>query len=340
MRFPYHLLMVVTLSSGSIAAKPDIACAEPVDVLQANAPAAGKPIGDLSLKILLDNLHNQPKWIKVHAAEYLIDAKQVAAVHHEFQNELREFGSEPQYRIGIWRVLARSSEDPAERQRFAELILDATLDPGGADRLHAIESLAKLAIPLSKEHLQAVREWTDAAPATEAPFGQWLLAQHSAGAERDESVESLLKSAASQDSLASLRGAFALSQLTPLPSLALDGLLKLGQAVAEKPAHNDPISAIAEARILSLAWQAALASQRGEDMVENFRLALRRRASDSPAAGRIYLDQLSRFGDEADIPEILAFLTADDADLAASAANGILAIGRRTELRQLDNVSR
>ena len=339
MRFLCHLLMVVMFSASSITANPDMKCAEPIDASQAKTPATGEPIDDLSLKILLDNLHNQSKWIKVHAAEYLIDANQVEVVRREFLNELRDFGSESQYRIGIWRVLARSAEDPVEQQRFTKLILDAAVDPQGTDRLHAIESLAKLAVPLSKEQLQSVREWTDAAPAAEAPFGQWGLALHFTGEEREKSVKSLLKSAASQDSLTSLRGAYALSQLTPHPPLVVEELLQLGQAVAAKPAHNDPVSAIAEAQLLSLAWQAALASQRVEGAGESFRLALRSRAKDSPAVSRIYLDQLSRSGDESDVPEILAFLAADDADLAASAANGILAVGRRTERRQHENVS-
>jgi len=340
MRFPSHLLMVVMFSASSITANPDMSCAEPIGASQAKTPATGEPIDDISLKILLDNLHHQPKWIKVHAAEYLIDANQVAVVRREFLNELRDFGGEPQYRIGIWRVLARSSEDSAEQQRFTKLILEAAVDPQGPDRLHAIESLAKLAIPLEKEQLQAVREWTDAAPAAEAPFGQWGLALHSTGEEREKSVKSLLKSAASQNSLTSLRGAYALSQLTPHSLLVVKELLQLGQALADKPAHNDPISAIAEAQLLSLAWQAALASQGAEGAGESFLLALRRRVSYSPAVSRIYLDQLSRSGNESDVPEILAFLASDDADLAASAANGILAIGRRTERRQHENVSR
>jgi hypothetical protein len=128
--------------------------------------------------------------------------------------------------------------------------------------------------------------------------------------------------------------------VTPHSPLVVNELLQLGQALADKPAHNDPVSAIAEAQLLSLAWQAALASQGAEGAGESFRLALRRRASYSPAVSRIYLDQLSRSGNESDVPEILAFLASDDADLAASAANGILAIGRRTERRQHENVSR
>src|SRR4051812_2540692 len=87
--------------------------------LAAPAPAAvdaalrGKALG-----IVASVLASGERWTKVHAAEALIAAGDRDAARRAFEGELAAHGSEPQYRIGIWRVLAQSARTEVERDRF------------------------------------------------------------------------------------------------------------------------------------------------------------------------------------------------------------------------------
>ena len=52
--------------------------------------------------------------------------------------EGRAHGKEPEYRIGIWRVLAKATYDPQERRQWTSRIRDVFLDTNAPDRLHAL----------------------------------------------------------------------------------------------------------------------------------------------------------------------------------------------------------
>src|SRR5690606_1997578 len=66
-------------------------------------------------------------------------------VKEAFLKELALFHQKSQYRIGIWRVLAQVS-DGAEAAQYHKQIVSAFLDTAGKDRIHAIETMAKLKI--------------------------------------------------------------------------------------------------------------------------------------------------------------------------------------------------
>jgi len=105
-----------------------------------------KPQAQADLKELL---HTQAGWVKVHVAEFLIwENRDVDEVRTVFLQEEREFGKQPRYRIGIWRVLAQAAKTPEERKRWTDRIRAVYDDPACTDRLHAIETLAKLGIPV------------------------------------------------------------------------------------------------------------------------------------------------------------------------------------------------
>lgn len=89
-------------------------------------------------------LQNEQKFIKVHAAEFLLwlDLNQ-DDVKNIFLKENEEFGNEPKYRIGIWRVLAQASAGD-EKQKWTEKIMNVFIDTSAPDRIHAAETLAKL----------------------------------------------------------------------------------------------------------------------------------------------------------------------------------------------------
>lgn len=94
-------------------------------------------------------LYNQTEWIKVHAAEFLL-WQGIAAdeVHAEFLKEEALHGDKPQYRIGIWRVLCQATKSSLEKEQWKDKIVAVFANENSPDRLHAIESLAKLGYPL------------------------------------------------------------------------------------------------------------------------------------------------------------------------------------------------
>lgn len=105
-------------------------------------------------KIALDELNlvltKSQKFVKVHAAEYLIWTGHREAVLKEFLNEERVYSNEPKYRIVIWRVLVQAETDTARKKLWLKNIYRAYEDLDGPDRTHATETLAKLKQPVAK----------------------------------------------------------------------------------------------------------------------------------------------------------------------------------------------
>ena len=89
-------------------------------------------------------LDREERWVKVHAAEYLLALDYPQGVEETYLEELKRFENEPQYRVGIWRVLARTAVSEAEQNHWIEKIRGVFLDPSASDRGHAAETLAKL----------------------------------------------------------------------------------------------------------------------------------------------------------------------------------------------------
>lgn len=93
-------------------------------------------------------LSQKQKWVKVHAAEYLIWAGYPEPAYAQFLSEEALHSNEPQYRIGIWRVLAQSAQNNTDKKKIFQKIYKAYTDMEGVDRLHATETLAKLKQPI------------------------------------------------------------------------------------------------------------------------------------------------------------------------------------------------
>ncbi|MEC3878589.1 hypothetical protein [Parapedobacter sp. 10938] len=94
-------------------------------------------------------LYTEREWIKVHVAEFLIWKNEyVDEVKAVFLEEARQFGDIPKYRVGIWRVLAQVALTSEERESWIGRIVAVYNNPSSVDRLHAIETLAKLGVPV------------------------------------------------------------------------------------------------------------------------------------------------------------------------------------------------
>ena len=94
-------------------------------------------------------MEEQSEWIKVHAAEFLLwENEATAEVREVFIEQNRLFGDQSPYRIGIWRVLAQAANDGDERLHWINKVAAVYADWEAPDRLHAIETLAKLRYPV------------------------------------------------------------------------------------------------------------------------------------------------------------------------------------------------
>jgi hypothetical protein len=93
-------------------------------------------------------MHRQ-KFIKAHAAEYLIWTGHPEVALKEYLNEEKLHGTEPKYRVVIWRILAQAERDPVRKKMWLNKMYNAYIDMDGPDRTHATEALAKLQQPVA-----------------------------------------------------------------------------------------------------------------------------------------------------------------------------------------------
>jgi solute:Na+ symporter, SSS family len=109
-----------------------------------------------SIATLDEVLAQQDLWVKVHAAEYKLWTGYPTGVREIYLKEKEQFESMPQYRIGIWRVLAQ--ESPTEAEAFLLKIIGAFSDKESPDRIHAAETAAKMGISLADFAPEVVSE--------------------------------------------------------------------------------------------------------------------------------------------------------------------------------------
>ncbi|MCB0686690.1 MAG: hypothetical protein KDC53_09195 [Saprospiraceae bacterium] len=98
-----------------------------------------------ALESLRSVLHSDMRWQRVHAAEFLSSLDYVGEVDSVFRPLAQSFKDSIYYRHGIWRVLALTAS-PSERSRWIAKIEEVLADPDAPDKIHAVESLAKLRI--------------------------------------------------------------------------------------------------------------------------------------------------------------------------------------------------
>lgn len=293
-------------------------------VLSGSAVAANNEQLDNSqrqqlVEIMRDTLQQSDHWVRIHAAEALLwhgYSEEVAAV---FAAEVPT--SEPGYRIGVWRVQAQLADDPAERQHVVDRIRQALRDPAGPDRVHAAETLAKLAEPLLPDDRQAVEQLTGSGEPAVAAFAWWLLAEAGEAAARQQLLE-LLQAA---DPIARLRAAFALRNLESLGPAERRAIL---QAAAAEP-DDSP----AKVYLLGTAWmtapQQAEAGSAGPTR-QSLREALHQRIRTGSAGDRYAaIMAFAEGGTAADRGVLQTALRDSDADVRLAAAHSLLRIDRR-----------
>jgi len=201
-------------------------------------------------QVLVESLEATGQWSSVHAAEYLISVGRSDLVVEAFR--VQDNVETPQYRIGVWRVLAQAEPSQLKRSEYVERIREVLLDEEAPDRLHALESLAKLRVQIESMAEQAIVEgFAKQASQGEFAFANWRLTQQQKSLPR---LTRLAQGLSSEDEIQRLRVAFVLSQCAPLPDPIQVKITKCFQEeAAESLAY--PYVAIAvgheEARLLA-----------------------------------------------------------------------------------------
>lgn len=174
---------------------------------------------------------NQTGWLRIHAAEALLDNGERGRIIELFQPEA-DTATAP-YRIGIWRVLARSTSGE-ERHHYVERIRTVLRDSQAADRVSAAESLCKLDAASESDH-ETVSHWLLTAEDATAVFPQWLMVLSSTGKERGLNEGALARFLTSSDAVARLRAGFALGRLKVISP---DSLTALRRQLDAEPADS------------------------------------------------------------------------------------------------------
>jgi len=292
-----------------VAAVPALAQAKTPSDEQVNAE-----LRERAVEVMRDTLANEYQWVKVHAAEYLLSLQYSDGVRAAFEQELERHVEEPQYRIGIWRVLTRSSVAPTDRDRWLEQIRSARVDLEGPDRLHATETLAKLNYFASAVEIPLLEQDARSDDGPMAAFAMCILV-HSGLTEYEAKLAELLRS---EDERTRLCAAYSIR--------FIEGISQDTFSVLLEAANGENAESSAKAYLLSSAY---FQSENVEKLAL-FRSALREYAENGTTAEKTEsIAALGERGGERELPLLISLLDDPEADVRAAAAHSILRIGRR-----------
>jgi len=283
-------------------------------VYASSASAIDAAVRDQALQVLHQALETQARWVKVHAAEALLTIDDRDAVSAAFDRELAGHGSEPEYRIGIWRVLAQAADADARRDQWVRKIVGAFSDTGGPDRLHASETLGKLGYRPRDSETTAFEQAAQTGPGPLAANALWVLAN----GRRPGAEARLVDLLASRDEATRGAAAYAVRYLTALSPASRD---KLRNAAATADGDS-----LATASVVGAAFVHAAAKEKAR-----LRGALTRYARTGDADTRSEVcAALGAAGDAADVALLKSLLDRDaNVDVRVSAARAVLQIDRR-----------
>ncbi len=322
-------------------------------VFAALAPAATRAADDpaevtpqlrqQAVEILRNVLDNEERWVKVHAAEFLLALDYPQGVKETFTKELERFAAEPEYRIGIWRVLARAAHQKKDRDRWVSNIRDVFLDSEAPDRLHAAETLAKLRykVPDDKKRGAAQRktfeEAAESSNGVMAACVRWVLVDEETGDGEAAFCELL----GSEDARTRGIAAYAvrnLDKISPATRTALIAAAKREPTGPKKGpgliCRNGPEGASHKLNLVPFSARihlvAAAAVHASPENRAEWKEHLREYALASIDTERYQVcDTLARIGDRRDLALLTQLIEDPTADVRSAAADAILRIDRR-----------
>jgi hypothetical protein len=276
---------------------------------------ASEALRTQAVGVLRTTLADEEKWIKVHAAEALLSLGYPQGVTQRFEIELASKGGEPEYRIGIWRVLAQAAPGDRQREPWVRKIVAAFLDVNGPDRVHAAETLAKLGYR-ARARTKETDAFELAGQAGRGPLAanaRWILTNNG----RIEGTTRLAELLDSDDLATRADAAYGIRQL---PKLSAAGWKILTAAVAKAPRDDG-----ARIYLIGAALVHAPLDQKADfktDLLTYIRSGTNDEKYEACAV-------LARAGGTEDLPLLVELLDNGTPDVRVAAAHAILWIGRR-----------
>jgi SSS family solute:Na+ symporter len=283
-----------------------------------NAAAKSSPFSDAdrstAIATLRTALKEQSAFVKVHAAEALLALSYRGDVAVEFRKEFIAHRGTPQYRTGVFRVLARHAErTSALCNSFVDRLRDIYLDPASPDRVHALEALAKLEYIVPENDRVRFSTAMPNEPDAEVCLA-WLLAVPG----KPNDVQKLASLLESPETRTRGLAAYALRHLAEkLPSNVVD-------RIAEMAARE----AAGEAKVHLLA--AAVVTAPTTEQARRFKQELIAHVTNgTPQEKYQIMLALAERGAAEDIDLARQMLTDADPDVRIGAATALLRIDRR-----------
>jgi hypothetical protein len=269
-----------------------------------------------AIAILKTALVGEERWIKVHAAEALLAVDWTgsrASVARVFGRELVVHDREPQYRIGVWRVLAQAAASRRERDGWIRKIVAAFLAEGGPDRLHAAETLGKLRYQVRAQERDRFERAARASPDPLAADALWVLA-NTGDADAERRLAQLFRAS---DAATRATAAYAVRYLPRLAPSTWDAL----SAAAAAESADD----LARASFAAAAFVHAPADRQATYAAVLAEYARVGTADTKSEALGAYAMAAARADDAA----VRALLRDANADVRVAAARALVAIARR-----------
>ncbi len=310
------ILVLLALTAGLSTSLRSVASAAE------EAPEVTSELREQAIRAMRDVLQHEERWVKVHAAEFLLELEYPDGVEEAFVKEFEAYNAEPEYRIGIWRVFARAAYDPKERSRWVSQIRDVFLNENALDRLHAVETLAKLGYNVPEvtgeaKQKQPEREMFERIAAADdgmAVFARWVLVI--SDPESDDSP--LAELLASSD--ARIRGLAAYA-IRHLPTISPGTQKALASAAAVEPQDSS--------WWIHLVCAMAVHGPAEDRNVWKEKLRQCAETAD-PTAQYQACQTLAQVADGSDLALLAGRLEDTDADVRSAAAYAVLRVGRRT----------
>ncbi len=246
-------------------------------------------------------------FVRIHAAEVLCEHGHGYAVTAALQAEADS--TQPMYRLGVWRVLARVAKDDAERRRYVEHIRRVMLDESAPDRVGAAESLAKLGVA-DRADRAPLEQWLAKADDPTAVFPLWLLVLSSNDAERATDEERLARYVDSHEPIARLRASFALGRLARVSE---ETIARIRRRAGKEPGDSPARVYLLAAAYLRDPWITWVKTP----LLEYINTG---KPNEQYETGTV----LGMRGSAADLPDLARLLKSPEADGRIGAASGLL----------------